>query len=96
MKKIIMVALAALIIFGAAACSNNNPLTDPSSPIGPNSPTGPLNPSNPNSPIHQDRFTADEATGAIIDVINGLDKPRSRQILMPFLPRLYRISRAHL
>ena len=64
-RKLIMVAMAIMLVFGAIGCKNSNPLTDPMNPMNPNSP---LNPNN------QNRFTASKATSAIVNIINGLDK----------------------
>ena len=66
-RKLIIAAMAIMLIFGAVGCKNSNPLTDPMNPMNPNSP---LNPNN------QNRFTASKATSAIVDIINGLDKEK--------------------
>lgn len=72
MKKLIIIAMAIMLVFGAVGCQNSNPLTDPTNPMNPMNPNSPLNPNNPNN--QGNKFPVSEATDAIVDIINGLDK----------------------
>ena len=75
MKKLIIMAMAIMLVFGAVGCQNSNPLTDPTNPMNPANPNSPLNPNNPNNPNNQgNKFPVSEATDAIVDIINGLNK----------------------
>ena len=80
MKNIVSILLAVMLVFGMVACSNSNPFTDPSSPVGPTSPVGPLNPNNPDSPLYQDKFTSEEAYAAADSLVDGLDKAKIMQV----------------
>lgn len=75
MKKLIVIALSAILVLGMVSCNNSNPLTDPTNPLNPSNPNSPLNPSNPNNPNNQDKiFPVSEAEEVSAAFINGLDK----------------------
>ena len=75
MKKLIVIALSAILVLGMVSCNNSNPLTDPTNPLNPSNPNSPLNPSNPNNPNNQDKiFPVSEAEKVSAAFINGLDK----------------------
>ena len=74
MKKLIIIAMAIMLVFGAVGCQNSNPLMDPTNPMNPMNPNSPLNPNNPNN--QGNKFPVSEATDAIVDIINGLDKAK--------------------
>ena len=84
MKKLIIIAMAIMLVFGAVGCQNSNPLTDPTNPMNPMNPNSPLNPNNPNNPFVDD-FTSDEAYAAADAVVDGLDK---QAILNKFLAEI--------
>lgn len=84
MKKLIIIVMAIMLVFGAVGCQNSNPLTDPTNPMNPMNPNSPLNPNNPNNPFVDD-FTSDEAYAAADAVVDGLDK---QAILNKFLAEI--------
>lgn len=72
MKKLIIVAMAIMLVFGAIGCQNSNPLTDPTNPMNPMNPNSPLNPNNPNN--QGNKFPVSDANEAVRSLIDGLDK----------------------
>lgn len=82
MKKLIVIALSAILVLGMVSCNNSNPLTDPTNPLNPSNPNSPLNPSNPNNPNNQDKiFPVSEAEEVSAAFINGLDKKALAEML---------------
>ena len=82
MKKLIVIALSAILVLGMVSCNNSNPLTDPTNPLNPSNPNSPLNPSNPNNPNNQDKiFPVSEAEEVSAAFINGLDKKALARML---------------
>lgn len=82
MKKLIVIALSAILVLGMVSCNNSNPLTDPTNPLNPSNPNSPLNPSNPNNPNNQDKiFPVAEAEEVSAALINGLDKKALARML---------------
>ena len=82
MKKLIVIALSAILVLGMVSCNNSNPLTDPTNPLNPSNPNSPLNPSNPNNPNNQDKiFPVSEAEKVSAAFINGLDKKALAEML---------------
>lgn len=82
MKKLIVIALTAILVLGMVSCNNSNPLTDPTNPLNPSNPNSPLNPSNPNNPNNQDKiFPVAEAEEVSAALINGLDKKALAEML---------------
>ena len=79
MKKLIIVAMAIMLVFGAVGCQNSNPLTDPTNPMNPANPNSPLNPNNPNN--QGNKFPVSEANDAVTNLIDGLDKAAIMQTI---------------
>ena len=69
MKKLIIIAMAIMLVFGAVGCQNSNPLTDPTNPMNPMNPNSPLNPNNQGN-----KFPVSDAKEAVRSLIDGLDK----------------------
>ena len=72
MKKLIIIAMAIMLVFGAVGCQNSNPLTDPTNPMNPANPNSPLNPNNPNNPSYDDgSVDEDELVTEIDEATDG-------------------------